>query len=73
MHASKQHQFIDSRALIAFVKHLSFYDKCSMTNSPPSIHLITLFSREVEPHYLSTRWESLYPIPWEVLTPQPGF
>lgn len=36
MHASK-HQFIDSRALIPFVKHLGFYDKFSMTNSPPPI------------------------------------
>lgn len=35
MHASTQNQFLGWRALIPFVKHLSFYDKCSMTNSPP--------------------------------------
>lgn len=52
------------------MKHLSSYEKCSRTNSHsthPALRLIKLFFREVEPHYISTTWESLYPIPWEIL------
>lgn len=41
----------------------------SFSSPPPAPRLIKLFSSEVEPHYFSTTWESLYPIPWEVFTP----
>lgn len=52
------------------MNHLSSYEKCSRTNSHSTHHalrLIKLFFSEVEPHYFSTTWESLYPVPWEIL------
>lgn len=55
---------------ILCMNHLSSYEKCSRTNSHSTHHalrLIKLFFSEVEPHYFSTTWESLYPVPWEIL------
>lgn len=52
------------------MNHLSSDEKCSRTNSHSTHHalrLIKLFFSEVEPHYFSTTWESLYPVPWEIL------